>query len=1365
MSKSVIFNIGKPGIGYMASLLQCDEAFGPRVNPSCRAFDFTLFFEDVLLTIFPSVIFILMLPVLAYTLLRSPSMVRRSWLLALKTAVFLCLIACHTAFLILRRLNPGIETRASLAADILNLVGAIGIGLVSWFHHRGSVKPSTLLAIFLGVSVILDIVRVRTLWLLRDVSHAAVVLTLALALKLCGLLLESLSKRKNLYLSENNGYATSGPEPFIGFWIRVGFGWLLPTMRQGYHQILSVDDLPALDYRMKSDLLSCALQDAIAKYGLKMSLTLMGTDVERIMVGFRSIHELWASLVDIGIATYLLQRQVYVACLVPSALVFAFVLVTFQIAAWSNKYQKLWIEKVEERLSVTSSILGDMRAIKMLGLSDKLFNIIDRLRQAEITESVKFRRMLISQIFFANSPSVLAPVVTFGVFVAIAAARHDRSILTAQAFTSLSLISLQTTPALALIQNIPSVVQCLSCFGRIQEYCVRSEGQGFFDIEPKSKEPPSKHRHEKATEMAVLRNTKRDVNNSQPSHIVSFSRESFGWSKSGPTVLNHIDISIMDSRITIILGPVGSGKSTLLESILGETVALDGKGRTDRNFSTAAYCSQVPWLMNGTIRDNIIGQPGKYSVDEEWYSTVLWACGLETDLRGFKEGDNVVVGSKGSSLSGGQKQRVALARAIYSRCQLILLDDIFSGVDSYNVSLISNRLLGKNGLLRKNQATVVFVTHTPSIIALADDIIVLENGRVLEFGTLEELQQGNGYVAALGKLSGVFEETPLLESTSNLTNNHGKPATDDPSPSGEKAADLNRRNGSFSVYRYFSKASGHMAITGVFAFLILCVFCAEFSIVWVDWWSSANTESSSIRVDGMYLGVYATLGVASTLCMTIACWFLFITAISNSAKNFHTDLLRTTLGATLQFCLETDVGSVINRFSQDMELVGMDLCSVAINYSYALCGIIGKGVLLAVFGKYLTVALPLVAATVYIIQRFYLCTSRQVRLLDIEAKAPVYQLFLETSDGGNTVRAFGWQRSFQQILESRLDTSQRPIYSLYCIQQLLAFVLDLLVTIIAVILVAIVVTWKNIFDAGAVGVALVTVMSFNTTLMSLVKNWTMLETSIGAVARVKDFVEGTPLEDYAKNFHTDISPNWPASGMVEFNNVVAAYKSEANPILKGISLSIKPGQKIAICGHSGSGKTSLVLTLLAMIKYTGSIKIDSVDISSLTPADLRSRINVVPQDPFLIPGTVRFNIDPYENVSDDTIVRTLQRLSLWDKVESIGGLDAKIPLTSWSVGEKQLLCLERAMVRKSSILILDEATSSVDSGTERIMQDVIDKDFAAQTVLAVVHRLRYIRHFDKVAFLQGGELVEYDTPDALLERDSAFASLYNAVSH
>ncbi|CRG91304.1 ABC transporter C family member 3 [Talaromyces islandicus] len=1289
----------------MASLLQCDAAFGPRVNPSCRAFDFTLLFEDILLTILPNVVFILLLPVLVYNLFRTPNVARKSGLLAVKTLLLLCLTACQAAFLTLRRLDPGVETRASLAADILSLVGAIGAGLISWFHHCGSVHPSTLLSVFFGVSFILDIVRVRTLWLLHDESHPAVVLTLALALKLGGLVLESLSKRKSLYLSGKEEYTTSGPEPFTGFWIRVGFAWLFPTMRQGYHQILSVGDLPALDYRMRSDRLSYALQNAMVKYDLKWrysllqacfrayrqsllaaviprlcltgftfvqpflinalilyidenapasngkamigayalvylgiaisnsvysyhtfrfltqlrgglvsiiyqenlqcrktdrgdidGLTLMGTDVERIIAGFRSIHELWASLVDIGIATYLLQRQVYVACLVPSILVFVFVLVTFQIAAWSNKYQKSWIEKVEERLSVTSSIVGDMKAIKMLGLGDKLFNIIDKLRQAEITESIKFRRLIISQIFFSNSPSVMAPVATFAVFVAIAA---------------------------------------------------------------------------------------------------------------------------------------------------------------------------VPWFINGTIRDNITGQSATGSVDEEWYSSVLWACGLETDFCGFREGDKTIVGSKGSFLSGGQKQRIALARAVYSRCQLILLDDVFSGVDAYNVSLISNRLLGKDGLLRKTQATVVFVTHTPSVLAVADVVIMLENGHVVEFGTREELQKENRYVSTLESLSGVSEEASLLETASNLTNNHGSLAIDAPSSSNEQATDLSRRSGDFSVYRYFSKASGHMAIAGVFAFLILCVFCAEFSTVWVDWWSSASTESSSSRVDGMYLGVYATLGVASTLCMTIACWFLFIIAISNSAKNLHTDLLKTTLGATLQYFLETDVGSIINRFSQDMELVGMDLCSVAINYSYALCGVIGKGILLAVFGKYLTAALPLVVLSVYIIQKFYLRTSRQVRLLDIEAKAPLYQLFLETSDGGSTVRAFGWQRSFQQILESRLDASQRPVYSLYCIQQLLAFVLDLLVTALAVILVGIVVTWKEFFYAGGVGVALVTVMSFNRALMSLVKYWTTLETSIGAVARIKAFVEETPLEDYSRNHRTDIAPNWPASGMVEFTNVVATYKPETDPILKGISLSIKPREKIAICGRSGSGKTSLILCLLGMINFqdTGSIRIDSVDISSLARGELRSRINVVPQDPFLMPGTVRFNIDPYEKVSDDIIIATLQKLNVWDKVESIGGLNAQRPLTSWSVGEKQLLCLARAMVRKSCILILDEATSSVDLSTEGIMHDAIEKDFAGQTVLAVVHRLGYIKRFDKVAFLQDGKLIEYDSPDALLKRDSAFATLYKSVSH
>lgn len=238
-------------------------------------------------------------------------------------------------------------------------------------------------------------------------------------------------------------------------------------------------------------------------------------------------------------------------------------------------------------------------------------------------------------------------------------------------------------------------------------------------------------------------------------------------------------------------------------------------------------------------------------------------------------------------------------------------------------------------------------------------------------------------------------------------------------------------------------------------------------------------------------------------------------------------------------------------------------------------------------------------------------------------------------------------------------------------------------------------------------------------------------------------------------------------------------------MLQNFSLSLRAGEKVAVCGHSGSGKTSLILTLLHMIDFEGSVKIDGVEISGLDRVGLRSRLNVVPQDPFLMPGSLRFNIDPYQSASDETITAALRRLGLWDKIQACGGLDEQKPSDAWSVGERQLLCMARAMVRKSPVLILDEATSrfvppgsrcpskesaltwhptsrSVDSATEAIMQDVIQSDFAAQTVVAVVHRLGHIRRFDKIAVLQRGRLAEFDTPDALLARDSLLASMYKA---
>ncbi|KAJ0271195.1 hypothetical protein CBS470a_013231 [Colletotrichum nupharicola] len=422
--------------------------------------------------------------------------------------------------------------------------------------------------------------------------------------------------------------------------------------------------------------------------------------------------------------------------------------------------------------------------------------------------------------------------------------------------------------------------------------------------------------------------------------------------------------------------------------------------------------------------------------------------------------------------------------------------------------------------------------------------------------------------------------------------------------------------------------------------------------------------------------------------------------------------------------------------------------------------ILAKVIILVVFSQYLGVTLPFLCAILYFLQRFYLQTSRQVRLLGIEAKAPLYTHFSESVAGVATIRAFRWQEQYQERNYEHVDESQRPSYTQGCIQAWLTFVLNLIVAVLAVILVVIVVTWHHKFSAGSVGVSLVMIIGFSEVLARLIQSWTKLESSIGAVARVRRFVSDTETESAAGRWTPPV--NWPQTGAVTFSDVVASYGSDASPVLKKLSLAIGGGQHVAICGRSGSGKTSLIMTLLQMTDMKeGRIDIDGVNVTTLLQSELRASINVIPQDPFLMPGTIRFNLNPYVNsLDDDRFVEALERVGVWSLVQDQGGLDTEMNVNAWSAGQKQLLCLARAMLRQSKIWILDEAMSSVDSETEAIMQNIVDSDFRDCTVLAVMHRLKHVTHYDKVALLGDGKLLEFDTPESLISGETQFAEMF-----
>jgi ATP-binding cassette, subfamily C (CFTR/MRP), member 1 len=491
---------------------------------------------------------------------------------------------------------------------------------------------------------------------------------------------------------------------------------------------------------------------------------------------------------------------------------------------------------------------------------------------------------------------------------------------------------------------------------------------------------------------------------------------------------------------------------------------------------------------------------------------------------------------------------------------------------------------------------------------------------------------------------------------------------------------------------------------------------------------------------------------------------LFIRMIPRSAIYLHGKLLKTVENAPLSFFTSTDYGQIVNRFSQDLSVIDMELPIAGLILAHNVCLAIIQAVLICISTSYFAAVLPFVSFAVYILQNFYLRTSRQIRLMDLEAKAPLYSNFLETLTGLVTIRAFGWTKEMEKRNMELLDASQRPFYLLYCIQRWLALVVDLLVSALAFILVALIVTFRHRADAGFVGVALINILSFNVTLSVVIQHYTAVETSLGAISRIQSFVAGTTSENLPQESQ-QVPPEWPSQGKITVSNLSATYSHDLNPALRKIDLSIPAGQKLGICGASGSGKSSFVATLFHMLEITsGKVEIDGIDISTIPRNVLRERMNVIPQDPVFLRGTIRQNLDPLDLADAATAQIALEKVGLWEIITEAGGLDVMMEGEEiLSHGQRQLFCLARAMLRKSKVIVIDEVSASVDLQTEEMMMGVIEKEFKDATVVAVAHRLGTIRGFNGVAVFEGGKLVEAGEPGDLLEVEGGwFKRLWEA---
>ncbi|KAI1820889.1 putative ABC transporter [Xylaria intraflava] len=1064
--------------------------------------------------------------------------------------------------------------------------------------------------------------------------------------------------------------------------------------------------------------------------------TLMSTDADGLDGFAEMVHETWAQIIEVLIGIILLANEVGWIWPLPLFLIYLCSHMSRFVAKHLQPCQKAWNSATQNRIAATSSILSSMKVVKMLGIQETITCRIQQLRKEELWIASKLRWIIVYNNASANALGIFSPAITLVLFAMISGARgHDLD--TQTAFTTIAILGMITHPANMVMTIVPRAVGALAGFKRIQAFLLR---------------PPLQDRRG-----ALPKSASDSLTEADPA--IQIRQLSIGQKQ---LILKDMDIQVPAGSFTIISGPTGSGKSTLMRAILGEVVPACGS--IDLSTRRIAYCSQRPWLPNGTIREAICGVTDQY--DETLYREVINLCCLAQDFDSLPEGDETQIGSRGLNLSGGQRQRVTLARALFARCDILLLDDTFSGLDGETEQTIFKNLFGATGLIWRLKTTVVLVSNSSQYFQFANNVVVLGDHGIIDQGSWQDIKVKAASIEKFSSSRHVKANTVLSANFDHLSAQIRA--------RNETKVDLARQTGDPGLYGYYF---GFVGFVNLF-FLIACTVSYSFFITIPQYWLQLWTEVGG-RNTAFYVCGFLFLSFMSWISTSTQMWSVVIRLAPHSGTLIHQHLLHIVMSAPLSYFSQTDNGSILNRFSQDIQLIDKQLPSALQTVLVQIFKLLVQIIVLCMAQKWLAVSLPACAVLVYVVQKVYLRTSRQLRFLELQSRAGIFSSFLETIEGLETIRSFGWSQAVVRDNVLSVDNAQRPEYLLLCLQRWLNIVLDLLAGAVATSVVVMAVTLRGTVSGAQIGIALNIMLVANTTLLKLVESWTTLETSLGAIARLKSLEISTPSED-EKAGSLEPAGNWPSKGHVEFRDITASYQFNS-VALRNVSLSIPAGQKLIVCGRTGSGKSTLLLTLLRLLELrSGKIEVDGVDVKQVSLDLLRRRCFVaVSQDPLLLSNeTLRFNLDPDVSVSDEAIVGALVKAGLWShflasnthpegetattiNIPDFGEhpvLDQKMSsFQELSAGQCQLFALCRALVKVDSlrrsgtkpVILLDEATSSLDSETESAIYRIIDDEFTEKghTVIIVAHRLgalaeRTVAGRDAVALMADGRLLE-----------------------
>lgn len=1080
-------------------------------------------------------------------------------------------------------------------------------------------------------------------------------------------------------------------------------------------------------------------------------VNLMAVDSQRFQDLLMYINMIWSAPFQIIVTIILLYRELGwpvfagVACLIlllPCNTFLASRVKAFQMRVMKTK---------DERIKQVNEILSGIKVLKLYAWENSFIASLFSYRNREIRFLTRIMTLDSVQSFIWQCSPFAVALITFAVYVT---ASPTNILDPSKAFVSISLFNILRAPLYLLPNLISTLVLTLVSAKRITRFLNSDELVNYVT------------RNEESEAISVEGGTVSWSNDQS-------DKENSKKEDSGNAVLKDIDFHVKRGSFVAVIGQVGSGKTSLLSSILGEMHRISGRFNIARDLKVA-YVPQQAWIQNMTVKDNILFGS---SMHQERYHQVLSVCSLESDLETLPGGDLAEIGEKGINLSGGQKQRVSLARACYSNSDVYLLDDPLSALDSHVARHIYDKVLSSTtGLLR--QKTRVLATNNLFLLPHTDHIVVMKEGRIVESGTYNQLvkipsghmaefmrQYSNNLTSADEERA---EEVEVGKSPENelvaLTETSKSPGS---KPDVGKLIEVEKLETGSVGYRIYLSYFRAASFFWLFVVFISSVASASFNIAsnwWLSVWSS-DKPTADIKHDEqlrtLRLTVYAALGGFQALTVLSGaiglCW-----GSLRASKILHANLLDRIMHSPMAFFDTTPNGRIVNRFSKDIDVVDSTLPNAYRSWLNCLLQVISTMLVICFsFPSFIVILVPMFVIYI-LVQRIFIITTRQLKRLESNTRSPIFSHFNETLSGAGSIRAYQCSERFVTTSDNLIDINQSCGYTNVIANRWLTIQLEFFGNLITTATVLFSVYHKGSISPGVVGLTISYSMSITQTLSWFVRMTSDLETNIVSVERIVEYLQNKQEDLWVKPCRPPTS--WPENGSIEIENYSTKYRNDTELVLSEVSLAIKPCEKVGVVGRTGSGKSSLSLSLFRILEpASGCIRIDGLDIAQFGLHDIRSRLTIIPQDPVLFSGSLRFNLDPLHLHSDLDIWRALELAHLKRHMETLkDGLEHTVGEfgENFSVGQRQLICLARAILRKSKILVLDEATASVDIDTDSIVQRTIRDIFHDCTIITIAHRLHTILDSDRILVLDKGRVKELDTPARLVaDSNTAFAKL------